>query len=228
MKENEVFAIFGAGAQGHVTLETASVQFPGTRFYVIDDRENAQELKDGFKKFPQFIDLVNFQTFCSLFKGKKTKIHAAAGNPFYRKKMADKILSSDHELLTIIHPSAVILPSVKVGRGVFIGANAVVNTGAVLEDLTLVNTAAIIEHDTVIEYGATICPGACIGGKVKVRKNAFVGSRAIVRAFLEIGEASFVGMGAVVTKPVSEKVLNVGYPSRNIRTITEEDYSKLI
>jgi sugar O-acyltransferase (sialic acid O-acetyltransferase NeuD family) len=225
---NEILAIFGAGAQGHVTLEAASVQFANAQFYVIDDRENAQELKEGFKKFPQFVDLVNFQTFCSLFKDKKIKIHSAAGNPFYRKKMADKILNANHELLTIIHPSAVILPSVKVGNGVFVGANAVVNTGAVLEDLSMVNTAAIVEHDSIIEFGATICPGACIGGKVKVKKNAFVGSRTTVRAFLEIGEASFVGMGSVVTKSVSERVLNLGYPSRNIRSITEDDFPKLI
>jgi acetyltransferase-like isoleucine patch superfamily enzyme len=53
-----------------------------------------------------------------------------------------------------------------------------------------------------------------IRGKVTLKKDAFLGSNAIIYPDVTIGEGAIIGAGSVVTKNVEPWTINVGIPSR--------------
>src|SRR5687768_10753094 len=64
----------------------------------------------------------------------------------------------------LVHPSAVVSPSVTIGRGTVVFPRAVINASASIGTAVILNSAAIIEHDCVVSDGAHISPGAILAG----------------------------------------------------------------
>src|SRR5438034_2884310 len=58
------------------------------------------------------------------------------------------------ELITAIHPSAVIAPDTLVAPGSMVAAGTVVGPGAVIGRCAILNTAATVDHDCTIVDGA--------------------------------------------------------------------------
>lgn len=55
--------------------------------------------------------------------------------------------------------------------------------------------------------------------EIHIKKNAWIGARAIVLPGVTIGENAIVGSGAVVTKDVPDNAVVVGSPARVIKTL---------
>ena len=75
----------------------------------------------------------------------------------------------------LIHPSAVVAPSVEVGTGTVIMAGAVIQAGTRIGKHCIINTGATVDHDCVIGDYAHIAPGAHLCGHVEVGEGALVG-----------------------------------------------------
>ncbi len=58
-----------------------------------------------------------------------------------------------------------------------------------------------------------------VGKPIVVRKNAWIGGKAIIMPGVEIGEGAIIGSGSVVTKDMPAHSIAVGNPARVIRTI---------
>jgi virginiamycin A acetyltransferase len=56
---------------------------------------------------------------------------------------------------------------------------------------------------------------------VTIGRGAWIGSCAVVMA--DVGRDSIIGAGAVVTKPIVEKVIAVGVPAKVIRVRIKRD-----
>ncbi len=104
----------------------------------------------------------------------------------------------------IVDPSATVSKTAKLGNGIFIGKNAVINSDAVIEDMTIVNTGAIIEHDCHIGRFAHIAVGGTVCGGSNIGSNVFVGANATVIQGVNIGMNSVIGAGSVVLRDVTE------------------------
>lgn len=118
------------------------------------------------------------------------------------------------ELIRIIHPGAVVAPSVRLGEGNIIMAGVVINPDVILGDNVIVNTGAIIEHDCRIGNHGHISPGARLAGGVRTGEGVHVGLGASVLQECRIGNGSTVGAGAVVVEDVPPEVTVVGVPAR--------------
>lgn len=105
---------------------------------------------------------------------------------------------------TIIDPSAVISLSSQIGRGVFVGKNAVVNADVIIKDMAIINTAAIIEHDCCIGEFSHIAIGATLCGGVVMGDSVFVGANATVIQGVKIGIGSIIGAGSIILNDVPE------------------------
>ena len=115
---------------------------------------------------------------------------------------------------TVIHPSAIISRSARIGRGSFIGPLAVVNAGAELGEHCVINTGAIVEHDCRLGIGVHMAPRSVLGGGVTVGDWASICLGACVRDHIRIGESAIVAMGAVVVKDVPSGVTVKGVPAK--------------
>ena len=115
---------------------------------------------------------------------------------------------------TVIHPSAVVSATARIGVGVFIGPGAIVNARAVVMDHAIVNTGAIVEHECVVGFNTHIAPGAVLAGRVRVGMQTLVGVGSRVLPELSIGDRCVVGGGSVVIRSVVDDQTVVGVPAR--------------
>ncbi|MBF0624072.1 MAG: hypothetical protein HQL82_04620 [Magnetococcales bacterium] len=125
-------------------------------------------------------------------------------------------LKSRHGLVfqPLIHPTAYVSPLARVGEGCFVGVQATLAPGVVLEPFVVINRAASIGHDTQVGCYARIMPGVHIGGLVAVGPRTMVGIGATVIDRIRLGADSLVAAGAAVTRDVGDRVLVAGVPAQ--------------
>jgi sugar O-acyltransferase (sialic acid O-acetyltransferase NeuD family) len=137
----------------------------------------------------------------------------ALGDLALRRRMLAELASHTAAAVTIIHPTAFVSPSARLGRGVYVGPHAVVHTRARIADHAIINSAAVIEHDCSIGENTHIAPAAALGGNCRVGVDTLIGLGARVVPGLEIGARCTVGAGAVVIRAVAEGSTVYGVPA---------------
>ena len=134
-----------------------------------------------------------------------------------RRRLFELAHRSGLELLSVVHPSAVMSPSAAVGEGTCVCAGAIVAAGARLGRNVIVNTGAIVEHDCVIGDHAHVASGAVLAGGVVVGDGAHIGAGASVKQGVHIGEDAVVALGAAVVDDVPDRTTVGGVPARPMR-----------
>jgi sugar O-acyltransferase (sialic acid O-acetyltransferase NeuD family) len=147
--------------------------------------------------------------------------HAVAlgiGDNAVRSKVYDACVARGLEVVTAIHPRAVVARSATLGAGTVVMALAVVNPDAMVGRGVIVNTAAVVEHDVVVGDFAHLSPNAAMGGAARLGARAHLGVGANVLPGVSVGEGSVVGAGAVVARDVPANVVAYGVPARVARS----------
>src|SRR4051794_18657972 len=140
----------------------------------------------------------------------------AIGSNVVRSRCYAQAIRFGWEPVTLVHPSAVLSPSCKVGPGSVVLARAVINAGAVIGDNCIINTAAVVEHDCRIGNHVHISPSATLAGSVQIGALAHVGANACVLPERKVGECAVVGAGAAVSRNIPPYRTAVGVPARPI------------
>ena len=146
-------------------------------------------------------------------------IFIAIGNNEARQQKSASAEEQGFQLVSIVHPRAIIARDVQVGPGTLVAAGAVINPGAVIGKNVIVNTLACIEHDCTIENGVHVAPGARLAGHVRVGSGAWIGIGATIIDKITIGKHSIIGAGSVVIRNIPADVVVAGVPARMIRTV---------
>lgn len=146
-------------------------------------------------------------------EGSGSEVVIALGNNERRLAIAS-LLRDSVRFATVVHPSAAVLPTARLGPGTVVFAGAVVNTEARVGAHVIVNSGAIVEHDCALEDGVSVSPGARMGGRVHVRRAAFIATGATLAPRVNIGEQAIVGAGAVVVRDVAARSIVYGVPAR--------------
>lgn len=144
-------------------------------------------------------------------------IHAVAvaiGDNRLRCRIAKRLGAIGFIFPALVHPSAVISGSAKIGGGTVVMPNAVVNADASVGDFVIVNSAAVVEHDCVLGRGAHVAPGTRLGGCVSVGCGALVGIGSAVRPGASIGDYAVVGAGSTIIADIPANCIAVGSPAR--------------
>lgn len=141
-------------------------------------------------------------------------VFVAIGNGKIRKHFCEKYKD---QLVTLIHPSAVIAGDVKIGRGSVIMPDAVINPGTTVGDGCIVNTSASVDHDNTVGRYTHIAVGAHTAGTVKIGENVWLGIGAIVSNNIQICSNCTIGAGAVVIKDIEIQGTYIGVPARMIK-----------
>jgi sugar O-acyltransferase (sialic acid O-acetyltransferase NeuD family) len=152
----------------------------------------------------------------SLVDATQDGIIVAIGDASARRRIQREHVENGRQLITIVHPAAVVSPSATVGVGVFVGANSVVNAEAVVGDGVIVNSRAVVEHHAMIGAFSHIAPGATLAGSTEVGSMSLVGIGASVLPGIKVGSNCTVGAGAVVTTDVADGATVVGSPAKPV------------
>lgn len=133
-----------------------------------------------------------------------------------RERVAARLVDSGFRLATVIHPSAVVSASARIGTGTVVMALAVVNAEATVGRGVILNSRSVTEHECVVDDFAHLSPGATLGGQAHVGRRAHIGLNASVIHLGSIGDDVTVGAGACVVRPVAANLTVVGVPARPI------------
>jgi UDP-perosamine 4-acetyltransferase len=138
------------------------------------------------------------------------------GDTSVRTKIYQKIEAIGFTPLTIIHPSAMIAPTIELGKGDCFMAGTIINPYAKIGNNVIVNTGALVEHDCVVDDHVCISPGAILGGEVTVGEQSFIGMGALIKQGVTIGKNVIIGMGAVVLDDIPDGEAVAGNPARKL------------
>lgn len=160
--------------------------------------------------------LGSIESYFSRFPLKETLFFVSSGNNIFRESCYDYIKKKGLNFVNVIHPSAVISQSAKIGKGVFVGANVSITHNVTIGNGVLINTSASIDHDNIIEDFVNISPGCHTSGRVRIKKKAFLGSGVSIIPDITIGEDAVIGAGAVVIGDIAANTKVAGVPAKEI------------
>lgn len=192
------FYIYGASGHGKVVMETAAAAGKTTKAFIDDNKSiTTFKGKEVLDELPQ-----------------STSYIIGIGNNEIRKMIRDNHL--ENQLVTIIHPTAIISDSSIIGMGSLVGVNAIINSDSIIGENCIINSSAIIEHDCQVGNIVHISPNATICGNVQIGEGTHVGAGAVIIPGVKIGKWSTIGAGSVVIKDVPDYCTVVGNPAKLI------------
>ncbi len=117
----------------------------------------------------------------------------------------------------LVHPTAVVSTSARLGRGTVVFPTAVVNPDARIGRGVIINSGAVVEHDCRVGDGAHLSPNATLGGGARVGVGTWIGAGATVIQGVSVGDHTIVGAGATVIRDLEGHVTAVGTPVRIVK-----------
>ena len=135
-----------------------------------------------------------------------------------RRAVARRLDLPSDRYATLVHPAAVISPSVEIGVGTVVHATTVCTADIVLGSHVEIMPAVVLTHDDLVGDFVTFGAGARVAGGVTIEDEVYVGSGACIREGLSVGAGALVGMGSVVTRSIPAGEVWAGSPARRLHS----------
>ncbi len=119
---------------------------------------------------------------------------------------------------TIIHPTAVVSKTAKIGYGVCIQPFVSVGPNTNIGNFIHIFAQSLIGHGATLDDYSYVANNACIGADVHLKEGAYLGTNATTLEYVTLGKWSITGIGTVVLKNVEDYAKVVGSPAKVIGT----------
>lgn len=202
MNDKKKLLIIGAGGHGRAAADIARLNGYHVRFLDDSNRENAHVI-GKVSDYRQYL-----ADYC---------FFVAIGDNRTRKTIMEELMANAAEMVTLIHPAAVVAADVSLAQGSVVMAGAVINTGAKIGKGVIVNTCSSVDHDCIVDDYVHIAVGSHLAGTVHVGALTLIGAGATVINNLQICAECIIGAGGVVIRNIEKKGTYVGVPVRWIR-----------
>ena len=207
------------GASGHALVVCSIISMCGQHEVVglIDDAnpERKGEMLGGK------LILGGREVLLDLKKRGIQHVALGLGHCSARVDIAGLLRENEFQIVTLVHPNAVIAESATLGEGTVVLAGAIIDPECNVGRYAIVNNSAVICHESTIDDGVHICPGVSIGGKVRVGSCSWIGIGSCITDRVRIGARSYIGAGSVVTKDIPGGSLAYGSPAKVVRRISD-------
>lgn len=203
-------AIIGAGGFGReafqYSLDAQTVGWPHRVVGFVDDRADALE---GFD-MPVRV-LGSLESLGSVDVG---AFIIAVGDPVLRHSIADAVAAAAGVLVSLVHPSAYVAATAKVGSGALLCPYVLVAANSIVGSNVAVNVYASIGHDSDVGEHCVISPYAALTGSVSLGADSFLGTHSTITPGTVVGRRSKVSAGSIVTRNAAAGSLLVGNPAK--------------
>lgn len=200
--------IIGASGHGKVVADIAHKLRKYAEIVFLDDNEEVKECMN----------------FCIVGKSsdakqyiEKADFFVAIGNSKIRKKLTEQLQQMQANIVTLIHPMAVIGENVIIGNGTVVMAGAVINPDSKIGQGCIINTCASVDHDSRLGDYVHVSVGAHVCGTVNVGESTWIGAGTTIMNNVSICSECMIGAGTVVIKSIEETGTYVGVPARRIK-----------
>ena len=198
-------AIMGASGHGKVLMDMA--QLNGYEDIVFIDKNPQCDIFAGRK-------VANENTDIEKYIQQNYDFVVGIGDGAIRRKIQENLEEMGADIVSLIHPAAVIAEDVEIGDGTVIMAGAVVNPGTRMGKGCIINTSASVDHDNVLGDYVHVSVGAHTAGTVTIGDNSWIGIGSIVSNNIDICADTFICAGGVVVKNITKPGKYAGVPAR--------------
>jgi sugar O-acyltransferase (sialic acid O-acetyltransferase NeuD family) len=177
----------------------------------LDDNKHALE---GFDSYPPIISTVE-----DYVVDDDDVFICAVGDVRYKKRYIGMIRDKGGEFISLIHPTAIVDVSARVGKGSVIFPYVTLGADSVVGDYVVIMKTAVVSHDTVIgDYSRIDCNVVCVGGSV-IMEEVTVHTSAIINKDIMVEKGAVVGAGSFVIRKVKENTTVFGNPAVRLKGI---------
>ncbi len=168
--------------------------------FVVDDEFYSETTFQG-------LDVVPWSDALKKYPPSEYSMHVAIsyrGLNSLRENKFKQCQSAGYELVSYVSSRATIFPDLKLGSNCFILENQNIQPRVTLEDNVMLWSGNHVGHGSTIKEHAYLASHVVISGHVEIGRRCFIGVNATIRDFLLIGDDTFIGMGAIVTRNLAE------------------------
>ena len=120
-----------------------------------------------------------------------------------RQGMIDRAEAYKLPLINIIHPTAIVPKTTKLGYNIFLGPYTVLQNYVTINDYSFIKEQVCLAHHCLIEKNVMLSSQCYIGSNVTIGENSYIGIKSSVIASdnnLTVGKNCLVHPGVVVMK----------------------------
>ena len=147
--------IVGASAYGRTIADIAEQSQLYSEILFLDDNCRNESVVGTIDEIGHFID------DCTIF-------YPAIGDNRLRCEIINRIRNLSGSIASIIHPSAYISPTSKLGEGIAVLPHASIGTNVEVGSGCIINMNSIVDHDCILEEGVHIAPGGIVKGENRI------------------------------------------------------------
>jgi len=204
------FLVFGAGGHGKVVADVGRSACLALAGFLDEDPSKAAATFCGVP----VLGWARLHRERRNWKG--TAVALGIGDNAARQRCFGLVRAAGLEVVTLVHSSAVVAPSARLGSGTVVMALAAVNPDAVVGDGAILNTGSVVEHDNVLGRFVHLSPNVALGGSVAIGDRTHLGLGAVVLPGVRVGADVRIGAGAAVVRHVVDGLTVVGVPARPV------------
>lgn len=124
--------------------------------------------------------------------------------PDTKERIFKNCKNANIPLVSLIHPTAIIHPSVLLGEGIFVGPYSIIDSKSQIGNCSIIRSMVLIAHDDILENYTYIGDHSIVAGNVTIKEKCFLGVHSTIRNRLVIAEHTTIGCGANVVKSIEE------------------------
>tara|TARA_B100001750_G_scaffold204007_1_gene180153 strand:+ start:822 stop:1451 length:630 start_codon:yes stop_codon:yes gene_type:complete len=204
--------VYGAGEFG--SLISNIVSYHSDLNIVAYGDDNIEKIGQLIENSPVFgdKDLLKF----AKENGIKYAI-SSIGNNKIRAEKYTLLKNNGFQMLSIVHPRALIDSKVTFGDNVIIEMGTSIHTNSNIGNNVFLGGDALIGHHNRIGNHVLVGGNVSFGGAVVVEDYVSIGVGASIKPGVRLGEGSVIGVGAAVVKDVEPEDVVIGVPAKSMK-----------
>jgi len=201
--------IVGAGGFGREVLQWTRDAWPDYAGRIAGFLSSDDRVLDGFDGCPEIIGHPD-----SYRPAPGDYLLLAIGVPYVRRQVAESLLARGAAFLTLVHPTAIVAASARIGTGVILCPFSIASDACRVGRFVIMNYHTSLGHDASAGDFAVLSPYATLGGNAHIQQDVFLGLHASVGPGKTVGARSKVSANSCVLADAPADSLIFGVPGR--------------
>jgi sugar O-acyltransferase (sialic acid O-acetyltransferase NeuD family) len=139
----------------------------------------------------------------------------AIGNIDLKKKIVNTLIEKEAQFVSLIHHTAIITPTAKIGKGCVICPFVIVSDNVIINDFSMLNYYSSCGHDATVGKYSILSPYATLNGFSVLEDEVFLGTHSTVTYNSKIGYRSKVSANSVAMNDAPRHSLIYGVPGKS-------------
>ena len=203
--------IVGAGGFGREVYLWAKDSFDFTKYQIKGFLSNN---KSDLDNYDVKVEIIGDPDYYEIKENDRFLL--AIGNIETKKRLVKRLKNKGAKFLTLIHPTAIVVNTGKIGEGVIISPFCLISDNVQLDDFVMINAYVTCGHDAKVGKYSILSVYAVLNGFVVLEDEVFLGTHATVIAGKRVGYRSKVSANSVVMRNVPPNRIVFGVPGKAI------------